>query len=983
MCRKYFFAGILCIVSSMFMCLRAQTVNGYSCDFEDAAENAVWTLNPIVSEQYRCTNEWHIGTGAENGGTMGLYISADGGTTAGYVNQGTSVIAYRALTLAAGDYELSFDWQAVGFEDEDGLYVCWMPESVATNSANDMSMSRWVSKYWLTIYWQHGVAPFTVKLSSRSLTAEELAGADIEGVSMSYTSQETRLTLTDLTPSTEYFFYVKSTCAAGGGESEWSTEYRFTTECSALYPIPFVEDFDRGTLTGVAVQPDCWQFALLNPDEGGEMDYPSLVADDEEGRALYMYAKNSGRINYAITPYLDTEDISTLQVRFSMRGEGNSEQAVIVGVINVGEDETVDYGNVTEKTFFACDTVYFTSGIWRDYTVRLGSYRGAAKRVAFQFSSGMFMQLGGSTGLYIDNVTVEEAPACAVPENLHATNITDNSISIAFAEPYTAKTWEYAVGAEGFDVNEVEGVSIQSTTADISGLEPATVYDIYVHSVIGSDKSEWAGPLTRSTLSTPVKEYDYSADFENSDDNGQWIFADNGQADAWHIGTAAAKEGTQGLYITNDGGTTNAYTADKASVAWAYRTVDLTTTGAYTFGFDWRCGGGSGDYLRVGLLPVDYHMEAGDDRLFLDFGNDPENVTAIDASEWISIGDSRLSGSPSEWVHASLDYIVDEEHTGLYNLVILWANDGEADGAEQPAAAVDNFTVSYSDCVMPVNFRLRAVADKDATVEWEVLSASAASAEYYITTDAAVNVPVEGEAKASTATTYTDLTGLEAGTTYYIFARIACGDGAEKSMWSERYEFTTSCEAREWQAGGILYDFETEESGSTLECFINAGRYETSDLIEMQTSAEGTYGTYVSRHDENGNGVRALLLEHDGYRAYLDAESSGGYITLPVMDVDFDSLQVSFWIRPLYVSAYSGKFEISGYAGNLLGDSYTHGVVVGVMDNPNDPSTFVRSILWSMRRMISLATSIRRTTPTGRSTGRRSQSPSKAWRAGI
>lgn len=148
---RYYFALVFFVVSFIPMCLRAQTLNGYSCDFEDAAENSLWTLNPIVSEQYRCTNEWHIGAGAENGGTMGLYISADGGTTAGYVNQGTSVIAYRALTLAAGDYELSFDWQAVGFEDEDGLYVCWMPESVATNSANDMSMSRWVSKYWLTI----------------------------------------------------------------------------------------------------------------------------------------------------------------------------------------------------------------------------------------------------------------------------------------------------------------------------------------------------------------------------------------------------------------------------------------------------------------------------------------------------------------------------------------------------------------------------------------------------------------------------------------------------------------------------------------------------------------------------------------------------------------------------------------------------------------------------------------------------------------
>ena len=836
-------------------------------------------------------------------------------------------IAFRSL----GEKENYFfiDDVAVGRIEE-----CPQPSHVSVRDVTDNSA---------TIYWQHGVAPFTVKLSSRSLTAEELAGADIEGVSKSYTSQETHLTLTDLTPSTEYFFYVKSTCEAGGGESEWSTEYRLTTECSAVYPIPFEDDFDRGTLTGVAVQPDCWQLVMLNPAEGEEMDYPSLVEDEDGGRALYMYAKNSGRQNYAITPYLDVEEINTLQVRFSMKGESGAQRAVVVGVINVGADETVDYETVADKSFFPCDTVFFTSGIWRDYTVRLGNYRGAAKRVTFLFNSGITQQ-PGSLAIYIDNVVVEEAPACAVPENLHATNITDNSISIAFTEPYTAKAWEYAYGEEGFDVSAAEGTPISAITADIAGLDPATTYDIYVRSVIGQDKSEWAGPLTRSTLSTPVKEYDYTAGFEDADDNGQWIFADGGQADEWHIGTAVAKKGTQGLYISNDGGATNAYTADKASVAWAYRTVDMTTTGAYTFEYDWRCGGGTGDYLRVGLLPVEYHLEAGDSRLFMDFGNDPENVTTVDASEWISIGDTRLSGSPSEWTHASLDYIVDEEHTGLYNLVILWVNDGKEDNAAQPAAAVDNFTVSYSDCVMPVNFRLTAVSDKDATVEWEVLSSSAKGAQYYITTDEAASAPADDtDVKSATAATYTDLTGLEAGTTYYIFSRIVCGDAGEESMWSERYEFTTSCEAREWQAGGLFYDFETEESGSTLECFVQGGRNAESNPLTM---VEDEYSSYTgalnysySRHDEEGAGARALMLDHAAYYAYA-ADEPGGYVTLPLMDVDLDTLQVSFWIRPMRIYAYTGKFSNGPGISDVFGEDYTRSVVVGVMDNPNDPSTF-------------------------------------------
>ena len=46
----------------------------YSCDFEDDTENANWILIDNGDE----INSWYIGTGANNGGNNGLYISYDG-----------------------------------------------------------------------------------------------------------------------------------------------------------------------------------------------------------------------------------------------------------------------------------------------------------------------------------------------------------------------------------------------------------------------------------------------------------------------------------------------------------------------------------------------------------------------------------------------------------------------------------------------------------------------------------------------------------------------------------------------------------------------------------------------------------------------------------------------------------------------------------------------------------------------------------------
>lgn len=106
---------------------------GYYCDFEDAAENANWQLN-VGPKGKECVNKWYVGSAISNGGHSSMYISCDSGRTASYTQSATTVSAYRLLTLPAGQYELSFDWQAFGYNSLDALYCCWMPDSVKSNS---------------------------------------------------------------------------------------------------------------------------------------------------------------------------------------------------------------------------------------------------------------------------------------------------------------------------------------------------------------------------------------------------------------------------------------------------------------------------------------------------------------------------------------------------------------------------------------------------------------------------------------------------------------------------------------------------------------------------------------------------------------------------------------------------------------------------------------------------------------------------------
>ena len=123
----------------------------YQCDFEDSAEHANWQVN-AGNQGAQCANKWYFGKPGSNGGDFGLFVSKDG-TSNDYEASALSVVAYRSLALDAGEYEFSFDWRAAGWQDSisniDGLYVCWVPDSVKTNSLKGSTLPPFIEEYAL------------------------------------------------------------------------------------------------------------------------------------------------------------------------------------------------------------------------------------------------------------------------------------------------------------------------------------------------------------------------------------------------------------------------------------------------------------------------------------------------------------------------------------------------------------------------------------------------------------------------------------------------------------------------------------------------------------------------------------------------------------------------------------------------------------------------------------------------------------------
>ena len=104
--KRYILFMMCAIVGVQVLCAQAM----FTCDFEDSLQNKQWVLvSGDVADEI--PNKWVVGEAVNNGGKQSLYISADGGKTAAYAQHNSYAICHIDVTLNAGTYDLSFDWQ--------------------------------------------------------------------------------------------------------------------------------------------------------------------------------------------------------------------------------------------------------------------------------------------------------------------------------------------------------------------------------------------------------------------------------------------------------------------------------------------------------------------------------------------------------------------------------------------------------------------------------------------------------------------------------------------------------------------------------------------------------------------------------------------------------------------------------------------------------------------------------------------------------
>lgn len=208
-------------------------------------------------------------------------------------------------------------------------------------------------------------------------------------------------------------------------------------------------------------------------------------------------------------------------------------------------------------------------------------------------------------------------------------------------------------------------------------------------------------PIVYDTATVP-----YYTGFETADDRGwEWV---NATPNGWAIGNATSQSGGSAMYVSNDGGTTNAYTANQSCASFATRTFQLAA-GQYNLAFNWKGSGESTwDFMRVFLCPASETPAASF------FSSQALARTGV-PSGWTDISSAYLN-QRTDWQDTA--YLFQVASSGYYKVVFMWFNDGSNSGT---AAAVDN--VNLEKVILPATVPYATGFEAADDCDWEYVNA--------------------------------------------------------------------------------------------------------------------------------------------------------------------------------------------------------------------------------------------------------------------
>jgi hypothetical protein len=594
-------------------------------------------------------------------------------------------------------------------------------------------------------------------------------------------------TLTNLTPLTRYDVRVKALCSQTDS-SDWSAVFSFTTNCPA-FPLSLSYDFDELSPNSA---PDCWTIYSTLATQ------PATTQNDAySGRIAFGFGITTGGMSHVSLPELDlTSAGNDISISFRAKSDVNNLGFLTIGVLNALD---------VRESFVALDTVRFENeGTWEEIYFQVTKSDLQGKFLTF---------LAWNASAYtIDDLLIEETPACLAPSQLTITGTSHNSISFDWNERNNAIDWVIAYGAPGFDI-EMAGTfdTIMTKPHTITGLSSNTDYEIYIRSICSvDDRSTW-NSIRASTACGVI----YSTEIPYSESFDQIGLAESALPECWkRFSTYDSNTYPILSTINNSAPASMRFTATAG-------TYSMLVMKAFEDDFDFsdkivrfqfRSWGDSPE-VQIGILTD---------------GGDPSTFTLIDS----------YRQGITEWMAAEIDL---SSYTGDGRYLAL-----KAEGAGN-SFHLDDILIAYAPtCFAPTAISVSNVTAHSTDLNWTPAGTDTAWIVAWTNTglyDRWTEVYVSGTPQ------YT-LPSLSQGLSYSIKIKAICGEG-DTSYYSNDKTFETleSCSAA--PTGLVVTAIDGESASFTWDIMEDETHWQVifgaSDSSRIDT-AEITTNSYTANN---------------------------------------------------------------------------------------------------------------------------------------
>ena len=309
------------------------------------------------------------------------------------------------------------------------------------------------------------------------------------------------VTLTGLTGSTCYDFYVRTICASGE-TSNWSLKQTF---CTVQIPVdvPFTIDFETPSGFTFANNPSGsnWYIgkaAGVNNTPGGSN---GLYISIDNG-VTNSYGGSSAVV-WAFKDIYFTPSTSDYVLSFDWKSNGEVYLNTYYDYFNVYIGNPVmpvanctGIVNPPNYTATALATIMGAQTSWQSesYILPAADYSGQTKRLYFCWKNDYYTVRQPPAA--IDNITAIQS--CLLPTDLQVTNITDRSATATWTAGGTETSWQVAyklVSATNWTT-----VTVDTNSHTMTGLQSGSHYHVRVKAICSSGESWFTTPIPFATV---------------------------------------------------------------------------------------------------------------------------------------------------------------------------------------------------------------------------------------------------------------------------------------------------------------------------------------------------------------------------------------------------------------------------------------------------------------------------------------------------